>query len=168
MSHARIVTRIAALCLAALLSGAALALDASDAEPLANFPTSPLQIASGGTIHEFKVWIADTPRRRFQGLMFVRQLEPDHGMLFVSFPARFVSFWMQNTYVSLDLLFVAADGRIINIIEWATPLSTDPLESAAPAAAVLEVPGGTAQRLGIRPGDRLIHPAFRRAAAPPG
>ena len=166
MNTTRIVTRIAALSLAVLLPWAALALDQRDAEPLTNFPTSQLQIASGGTLHRFRVWIADTPMRRSQGLMFVRELEADRGMLFVSYPARFVYFWMQNTYVSLDLLFVAPDGRIVGMIESAIPLSTDWMESPAPVAGVLEVPGGTAGRLGIKVGDRVLHPSFGRNAAP--
>jgi uncharacterized membrane protein (UPF0127 family) len=162
MINASMIVRTATLCLAWLLSVPALAIDGSDAEPLANFPTSTLQIASGGTLHKFRVWIADTPRRRSQGLMFVRELEPDRGMLFVSYPPRYVSFWMQNTYVSLDLLFIAADGRIVGMVESATPLSTESMESPEPVAGVLEVAGGTAARLGIKAGDRVLHPAFAR------
>jgi uncharacterized membrane protein (UPF0127 family) len=162
MKRATMTSRIAALCLAILLPAAVMAFDERDAEPLTNFSTSQVQLVSGGTLHEFKVWIADTPLRRAQGLGFVRELADDQGMLFVFDPARFVSFWMQNTYVSLDLLFIAPDGRIVNLIEHTEPLTTDPLESTAPVAGVLEVVAGTAQRLGIRPGDRVLHPAFGR------
>jgi uncharacterized membrane protein (UPF0127 family) len=166
MIHRTMIARIATLCLAAWLPWAALAVDQPDVEPLANFPTSQLQIASGGALHKFRIWIADTPMRRSQGLMFVRELEPDRGMLFVSYPARFVYFWMQNTYVSLDLLFIAPDGRIVGMIESAAPLSTDRMESPEPVAGVLEVPGGTSHRLGIKVGDRVLHPAFGRTASP--
>jgi uncharacterized membrane protein (UPF0127 family) len=160
MNRSTTAARIAVLCLSVMLSGAAFALDEGDAEPLTNFPTSQLQLASGGSLHKFRVWVADTPLRRSQGLMFVRELATDQGMLFLFDPPRFASFWMQNTYLSLDLLFVAADGRIVNIIENATPLSTRPLESDAPVRAVLEVAAGTVQKLSLKPGDRLIHAAF--------
>lgn len=158
--------RIAVLCIAVLLSGAACAIEAGEAEPLANFPVSQLQVAGGGgALHKFRIWIADTPMRRAQGLMFVRALDPDQGMLFVFSPPRVVSFWMQNTYLSLDLLFIAPDGRVLGLVENATPLSTEPMESPAPATGVLEIPGGTARRLGIEVGDRVLHPAFAGAAA---
>jgi uncharacterized membrane protein (UPF0127 family) len=152
--------RLAGLCLLALLSAGACAAAPGSREPLDKFPQSVVQVASGGTLHRFRVWVADTPERRAQGLMWIRELAEDRGMLFVFTPVQYTSFWMQNTYVSLDLLFVAADGRIVNIVAQATPLSTAPLESAAPVRGVLEVPAGTAGRLGIRPGDRVVHPAF--------
>jgi uncharacterized membrane protein (UPF0127 family) len=77
-------------------------------------------------------------------------------MLFLYDSPQFAYFWMQNTYVSLDLLFIAPDGRIVNIAEYTTPLSTRLIESEAPVAAVLEVIAGTAGRLGLRAGDRVM------------
>jgi uncharacterized membrane protein (UPF0127 family) len=71
-----------------------------------------------------------------------------------------VSFWMQNTYISLDMLFIKADGRILRIAENTTPLSTRMIPSGGPVRAVLEVIGGTARKLGIAAGDRVAHPIF--------
>jgi uncharacterized membrane protein (UPF0127 family) len=139
-----------------LLTATACAQMTRAAEPLDRFPQSSVEIVSGDARHRFDVWVADTPARRAQGLMFVRSLDADRGMLFLYDEPQYASFWMQNTYLSLDLLFVGVDGRIINIIESARPLSTDPLLSQGPAAMVLEVAGGTSQRLGIRPGDRFV------------
>jgi len=106
------------------------------------------------------VWIADTPLRRSRGLMFIRELAPDRGMLFLYDFPQFAYFWMLNTYVSLDLLFIGPDGRIVNIAEHTTPLSTRMIESEAPVAAVLEVIAGTVQELGIRAGDRVMGAAI--------
>jgi len=157
----RLALRAAGLWL--LLTAAACAQVTGPAESLDRLPQSSVEIASGAARHRFDVWVADTAARRAQGLMFVRSLDADRGMLFLFDEPRYASFWMQNTHVSLDLLFVAADGRILNIVERATPLSTDPLLSRGPAAMVLEVLGGTSERLGIRPGDRLVHPAPKAA-----
>lgn len=152
--------------LAAFAALACLALPAAEAigrrppPPLADLPKSEVQVVTATGAHRFQVWIAADQPSRGRGLMFVRELPEDCGMLFVFAPPQHVAFWMQNTYLSLDLLFIAADGHIVNIIERAVPMSTDPLESKAPVAAVLEVLGGTASRLGIRPGDRLSYRAL--------
>jgi uncharacterized membrane protein (UPF0127 family) len=114
-----------------------------------------LEVTGGGKSHVFRAWVADTPATRSRGLMFVRELPPDRGMLFLFEAPYFASFWMKDTYIPLDLLFVSPDGRIANVIENATPLSLAPLESVAPVTAVLELAGGTAARLGIAAGDRL-------------
>ena len=130
-------------------------------ESLAEFPKDSIKLesASGGT-HAIAVWIAESPAHREQGLMFVRSLAPDTGMLFI-FPAtQYVSMWMKNTYVALDMLFVDRTGRIVNIAENAKPLTLDAINSAAPVLAVLELPAGTVKRFGLRPGDRLHGPAF--------
>lgn len=125
------------------------------AEPLQRFPAAIVRIQSATRTHEFRAWVADTPARRTQGLMFVRRLDADRAMFFAMGPPQVVSFWMKNTYVSLDLLFIDADGRIVNVAANATPLSLEPITAAAPVVAVLEVAAGTTARLGIRPGDRL-------------
>jgi uncharacterized membrane protein (UPF0127 family) len=135
-------------------------LPAEGVEPLEHFPQSVLSIERGDARQRFRVWVADTPARHSQGLMFVRQLDPDRGMLFLFDPPRHASFWMYNTYIPLDLLFIAPDGRIVNIIEHAEPHSLRPLMSAAAVRGVLEVAGGTAERLGLKSGDRVNHPAF--------
>jgi len=153
-------SRWAGLWLLAVLAGPACAALPEGVEPLERFPRAAVEVASGQARHRFEAWIADTPSRRVQGLMYVRELDPGRGMLFLSSRPDYANFWMANTYVSLDLLFIAPDGRIVNIIERAEPLSTNPLLSTAPVAGVLELLGGTAERLGIRPGDRVLHPAF--------
>lgn len=160
MSTIRLSLRTAGLWL--LLANAACAQATPWPEPLDRFPQSSVEIVSGEARHRFEVWVADTPARQVQGLMYVQRLDPDRGMLFIYGEPRYVSYWMGNTYVSLDLLFVGADGRILNIIERATPLSAEPLLSMGPAAMVLEVLAGTSERLGIKAGDRVVHPA------PPG
>ena len=117
-------------------------------------------IESGTRRHPFRAWIADTPERREQGLMWIRSLPADRGMLFIFDRPQPVSFWMKNTYVSLDLMFVAPDGRIIRVAENAEPLSLRGIDSMGVVLGVFEVRGGTAKKLGIAAGDRLRHPAF--------
>jgi uncharacterized membrane protein (UPF0127 family) len=92
--------------------------------------------------------------------MFRKELPRGHGMLFDFFRDQPVSFWMHNTYISLDLIFIRGDGRIARIAENAEPMSDNLIPSGAPVRAVLEVSGGTARELGIMPGDRVIDPIF--------
>jgi uncharacterized membrane protein (UPF0127 family) len=158
---AHLAVRAVALWL--LLAATACAQAGYKPEPLDRFPKSSVEIVSGEARHRFEVWVADTPARQVQGLMYVQRLDRDRGMLFIYSEPRYVSYWMHNTYVSLDLMFIGEDGRIINIIESATPLSTDPLLSMGPATMVLEVLAGTSERLGIKAGDRLLHPAPQAA-----
>ena len=120
-------------------------------------------IESDGGRHRFAVEIADTPARHARGLMFRRALPRDAGMLFIYDAEATVTMWMKNTYLPLDMLFIAADGRIINIVERTVPLSTQFISSRGPALAVLEVNGGTASRLAIAVGDRVRHRAFRNS-----
>lgn len=154
--------RMLAAVLLLAAAAAACAQTSQFAEPLENFPRARVEIASGDSRHEFDVWIADTPRRHAQGLMFVRRLDPRRGMLFLYDQPHYASYWMKNTYVSLDILFFGADGRIVNIIENTVPLSTDPLLSIGSVSMVLELAAGTTARLGIRPGDLLVRPADGR------
>ncbi len=129
-------------------------------EPLDRFPVAEIRVDSGGQSHPFKVWIAATEARQNQGLMFVKSLPPTRGMLFLFSIPHATSFWMKNTFIPLDLLFVAADGRIIRIVDSATPLSEAVINSMGVVGGVLEVAGGTCARLGIRTGDRVVHSAF--------
>jgi uncharacterized membrane protein (UPF0127 family) len=122
----------------------------------------PLTIATaGGARHAFMVEVARSDADRAQGLMFRRTLAPDRGMLFDFKRVEPVSMWMQNTYVSLDMLFIRPDGTIARIAANTEPLSTRTIPSGEPVLAVLEVPAGTAARLGIRAGDRVEHPLFK-------
>lgn len=127
-------------------------------EPLTSFPQAEVLVESGRKRHAFKTWIADSPERRMQGLMFVPALAPDRAMLFPNEPPRIVAFWMRNTFIPLDLLFIAPGGRITNIAENAEPLSERLIQSTEPVIAVLELAGGTARRLGIAAGDRVRLP----------
>ena len=129
-------------------------------EPLSAFPRSALSIQSEGQSHKFEVWVADTPSRREQGLMYVVTLQPMTGMLFVFPQPRAVSMWMKNTRISLDMLFVSAEGRVIRIAPKTKPQSLATISSMGLVTGVIEIAGGEAQRLGIRTGDRVIHPAF--------
>lgn len=116
-----------------------------------------LEAASGA--HRFAVEIADTPDERAQGLMFRETMAADAGMLFdYGFDQNGVAFWMKNTPLPLDMIFIRSDGTITQIAANTTPFSLEPVPSVLPVRFVLEVNAGTAKRLGLKPGDRLRHP----------
>ena len=108
----------------------------------------------------FTAEIADTPELRQRGLMFRHQLPEDRAMLFDWGEVQPISMWMRNTYVSLDMVFIAADGRVVRVAKSTEPLSDATIASGVPVAAVLEVVAGTADRIGLKPGDRVHHPMF--------
>jgi uncharacterized protein len=143
------------LILVALLFSAAL--------HAAELPTSPLTIMTGeGRQSSFTVELATTPAEREKGLMFRTSMAPDAGMLFDFKEPQMVAFWMKNTLIPLDMLFIDKTGRIVRIVERAVPESLTPISSGEPVRAVLEVNSGTASRLEIQPGDVVIHPIFQR------
>ena len=111
-------------------------------------------------VHVFAVEMAVTPEEQAKGLMFRKQLPEGQGMLFDFHREQPTSFWMKNTYVSLDMIFIRADGRILRIAENTVPLSETLVPSGGPVLAVLEVVAGTAKKLGIAAGDRVAHPIF--------
>jgi len=115
----------------------------------------------------FSVEIADTDEERSSGLMFRTDLAPDQGMLFVFDPPREVSFWMKNTPLSLDMLFIDAAGRVCGIEAGAEPYTLTPRPSGCAARAVLEIHGGSAAELGVAAGAKVRHPAFGPRAALP-
>ena len=115
--------------------------------------------ASGA--HEFDVWIAADERSREQGLMYIRELPPERGMLFIFERPQPVAFWMKDTYVSLDLVFIDPAGRVLNVAADAKPLALAPSPSRGEAIAVLEVLAGTARRIGLQPGDLVELPTLR-------
>ena len=125
---------------------------------LKGFPRSALAIVRQDGRDGFQIWIADTAARQQQGLMFVRDLPADHGMLFPLDEVRVMNMWMKNTYIPLDMLFIGTDGRVATIAANTTPLSQDIVSSRVPVQAVLELKGGEAARRGIRPGDKVEHP----------
>ena len=119
-----------------------------------------LEIASQSGVHVFSVELADNDAERAKGLMYRKELPEGQGMLFDFHREQDVSFWMQNTYISLDMIFIRADGRILRIAENTEPLSTRLVPSGGPVRAVLEIIGGSARKLGIAPGDRVASPIF--------
>ena len=125
-----------------------------------SYPRSSLVIVAGGRDLKFDVELALDDLHRAHGLMYRKQLGPYQGMLFDFFQEMPVSFWMKNTLIPLDMLFIAGDGTIKNIHANAVPLSTDPIPSNLPVRAVLEINGGSAALLGIKPGDKVKHPIF--------
>ena len=130
-------------------------------EDLAAFPRGKLEISDGKKVKlTFDVWLADSPSRQQQGLMFVRALPDLRGMLFVHESPKPISMWMKNTYIPLDMVFIDAHGRIQQIVEQTTPHSLDTIRSNEPALAVLEIAGGEARRLGLHPGQHVAHPAL--------
>jgi len=120
-----------------------------------------LTIASKTGAHKFEVEIADNPAAQEKGLMFRRSMPADRGMLFDFHHEQDVNFWMQNTYIPLDMIFIKGDGRILRIEQNTEPLSTRLIPSGGPVLAVLEVNGGVAHKLGIAPGDRVDYPIFK-------
>jgi uncharacterized protein len=119
-----------------------------------------IEIVSGTGVHAFNVELATNDAERERGLMFVKSLPEGQGMLFDFKRDQPVSFWMHNTYIPLDMIFIAGNGRIMHIAENAKPLSDDLIPSQYPVRAVLEVIGGTAEKLGIKPGDRVTGSIF--------
>jgi len=113
-----------------------------------------------GSRHRFEVELALTGEQHAQGLMYRRDLADDAGMLFLYGREWPVSMWMRNTFIPLDMLFIAGDGRIVRIVERTVPQSLETISSGRPVSGVLEVNGGTVARLGIQPGDRVLHRAF--------
>lgn len=130
------------------------------AQPQPTLPQSDLVIVTEKGPQRFKVELADNDASRARGMMFRTSMAPDAGMLFDFGQEQTVSFWMRNTLIPLDMLFIKADGTILNIHQRAIPRDETGITSAGPVRAVLELNGGTAARLGIRPGDRVRHAVF--------
>jgi uncharacterized protein len=130
--------------------------------PLRAAELQPLSVVTKNRKFDFMVEVALTKVDQARGLMFRRELPPSGGMLFVFVPTQPVAFWMKNTYVPLDIIFIDAGSRIRRIAADAKPLSEHRIPSGGPVRAVLEVAAGTAARLGIRPGDQVEHPILRR------
>jgi len=122
--------------------------------------TEALTIVTGTGRHAFQVEIADDERERQRGLMFRPPLADDRGMLFEFPEASEQSFWMHNTPSSLDILYIAPDGRIISIARNTTPNSDTPIPSNGAASGVLELRAGRAAEIGADPGDQVEHPFF--------
>jgi uncharacterized membrane protein (UPF0127 family) len=120
----------------------------------------PLEIVTKSGVQVFSVEMATTEEEKTTGLMYRKELPDGKGMLFDFTPEQQVSMWMKNTYISLDMIFIRADGRILRIAENTEPESTRIISSGGLAKGVLEVIAGTVKKYGIAPGDRVAHPLF--------
>ena len=121
----------------------------------------PLQIVTASGTHDFQVQIADDDATRERGLMNRRYMATDRGMLFEFDREAPVSFWMKNTYIPLDMIFISQAGVVTNVVADAEPLSERVIPSGPPCAAVLELNGGAAAAIGLKVGDRVRHRFFR-------
>ena len=131
------------------------------ADPVRPAGLQTLEIASKTGVHAFAVEMAENDADRAKGLMFRKELPEGRGMLFDFHREQDVTFWMENTYIPLDMIFIRGDGRILRIAENTEPLSTRMIPSGGPVRAVLEVIGGTARKMGIEPGDRVAASIFK-------
>jgi uncharacterized membrane protein (UPF0127 family) len=147
--------------LTAPLALAALATRAQEAD--VQFKRSSLVIVTHGRELKFEIELATNDAERSRGLMYRKQLGPYEGMLFDFYQEMPVSFWMKNTLIPLDMVFIAADGTVKHVHANAVPLSTDTVPSRFPVRAVLEINGGSAALLGIKPGDTVKHAIFGNA-----
>ena len=130
--------------------------------PLDAFPKTTLEIKSGTQKHLFDIWLAQTAEEQEQGLMFVRDLPENRGMLFVSGTPRVFNMWMMNTYIPLDMVFIGKDGRIAKIAERTVPHSLDTISSDVPVAAILELKGGEAARRALHRGDTVCWTVLKK------
>ncbi len=131
--------------------------------PQPTLPQMPLTIQSAKGPQRFTVEMATSWPQQQAGLMFRKALAPNAGMLFDFVNESNQAFWMKNTLISLDLLFIKANGTIVRIAANAKPLSEDSIPSYEPVRAVLEIPGGRAAELGLKAGDKALHPIFGNA-----
>jgi len=146
----------------------ALGLLSADLEfsPAAAFQRDTLTIETeAGASHRFDIEVAVDPADRSRGLMFRQSMPADHGMLFDFERSQPITMWMRNTVLPLDMLFIEESGRVAWIAADTTPFSEALIEAPVPVRAVLELNAGTAKRLGIAPGARVVHKLF---AARPG
>jgi uncharacterized protein len=134
---------------------AAPAAPAPAAHPVSGLPVVPLTVTIPGGTHTFRVEVASTAAQQAQGLMFRTEMGPDEGMIFPRNPPDVASFWMKNTPLSLDIIFIGPDRKVINVAAGTVPYSLTPVGSAGVAAAVLELNAGRAAELGIGPGSEV-------------
>jgi uncharacterized protein len=120
----------------------------------------PLTVVTASGRHAFSVEVMRTPEGRAKGLMFRNYMPPDRGMLFDFARVEPVSMWMQNTFISLDMLFIRSDGTVARVAENTEPLSTRTIPSGEPVLSVLELNAGIAAKIGVKAGDKVEHPLF--------
>ena len=147
----RLWAALAVVAIVALAAGGAARSDGLEA----------LQIVTAGGAHDFQVEIARDDASRARGLMDRRFMPPDHGMLFEFDREAPEAFWMKDTYIPLDMIFISRTGVVTNIVADAEPLSERTIPSGPPCMAVLELNGGAAARIGLKVGDKVRHPFFK-------
>jgi len=152
------VSRRMFFCLVAMV---ALAGAPSQGQP-AKLRVAPLAVVTAKGVFHFQVEVAGTDEARERGLMFRKSLGPDQGMLFNFRTPQSVAFWMKNTLIPLDIVFVGKDGHIVSIARQATPLSESPIPSGGDVLGVVEIKGGRAAEIGAQPGDVVENEIFRR------
>ena len=157
MRHCPLVAIVVALaaCSPQPAAEATPAAQESATHPVSGLPLIPLTVESLRGKHRFRVEVAETSEQQARGLMFRTELGPDEGMIFPRNPPDYASFWMKNTPLPLDIIFVGTDGRIMNIAAKTVPYSLDSVAAVGMTGAVLEIPGGRAAELGIEPGDKV-------------
>lgn len=131
--------------------------------PQPTLPQSPLVIETARGPVDLVVELADDPIEERTGMMFRQQVGPNEGMLFDLGTVREATFWMHNTLIPLDIIFIKADGTILRIAHDAVPRSDDLIPSSGPVRAVLEIGGGRAAELGVQEGDLVRYPLFGNA-----
>ena len=126
-----------------------------------------LKLLTAGAVREIDVEITETPQEKAQGLMFRTRLPDTSGMLFFYDTPQEITMWMRNTYIPLDMVFIRADGTVHRIESHTEPLSEDIIASHGDVSACLELAGGAAERLGVKPGDRVEHQLFHPRPSSP-
>ena len=149
---------------ALFLAAALLAFTNSAHAELVSFTKSKLVITTAKGKFPFDIELALTPPQMAQGLMYRRTLATDAGMLFDYGDPQPIAMWMKNTFIPLDMIFIAKDGKVVDLHERAVPMSLATIESKVPAKAVMEVNAGTIARLGIQIGDTVHYAAFGNAS----
>jgi uncharacterized membrane protein (UPF0127 family) len=161
----RIFLALPAFLVAPALVGVTTPAALAQTGPQPRLPTEKLVIVTrDGARHEFNVEMALSPDQQTVGLMFRPEVKPDEGMLFDWGTPRESAMWMRNTISALDMVFIANDGRIHRIAERTVPLSLATVESRGPVRATLELAAGTAERLNLRAGDRVLQRIFGNAS----
>ena len=140
-----------------LLSTVAIAQEGAETVVVETDYSSPLKVMSGETEHAFLVELATTQEDIRMGMMHRPEMAADVGMLFVRAQRSLDGFWMRNTLVSLDILFIGDNGEIMSIAHNAVPLSERNISPGTPVKYILEIKGGQAEILGIQPGDTVMH-----------
>lgn len=128
---------------------------AAAVHPVSGLPVVPVTVTAGGKALVFRTEVARTPAEQAKGLMFRTQLADTEAMIFLRDPPDRAAFWMRNTLIPLDIVFIGLDHKILNIAENAVPYDETPLPSAGVTLAVFEINGGLAAKLGIKPGDKV-------------